>query len=110
MTTTSLESAAMESVKIPTAEKPSPNTSALKAASSGAASQSFQKQQNHSKVLDRLGNSEPTAKTSVGVSSAERKPKQIDYDVNCPYCGRVNPYDYTSCDPVLPRICQGDQE
>ncbi len=93
--------------RMQTAEPSSLKTSALETASSGA---SPQKQRGHSEVLDRLATGAAKPELSMEVSSAKRKPKQLDYDVNCPHCGRVNPYDYSSCDPVLPRICQGDEE
>ncbi|KAK5169914.1 uncharacterized protein LTR77_005892 [Saxophila tyrrhenica] len=33
--------------------------------------------------------------------------KRLEYQPCCPYCGRMNAYDYWCCDPVMPRVCQG---
>jgi hypothetical protein len=46
-------------------------------------------------------------KTAPVVQSLGRYP---DWEMTCPYCGRVNEYGYPACDPVLPRICQGGEE
>lgn len=37
-------------------------------------------------------------------------PRKADWVVNCPHCQAVNEYDYTMCDPVHPRMCEGRTE
>ena len=34
--------------------------------------------------------------------------REPDWVGQCPYCGRANPENYGSCDPVYPRMCQDE--
>ena len=59
--------------------------------------------------IQKQNTSIETQTTSNERSNSDTSPvlkQSSDWEPRCPYCGTVNEYNRTMCDPVLPRICQ----